>query len=120
ARILSKRFVGAPGERHNPIESVLFHVRDMLHKPPMTIDAVLGAADRPPQKQAQRRTGTRGPERNRGGTPHASAHDVRSRDAKMIEQPVRLPDVVSPRDAFDAAAGLAGFTTVEHDALVLL
>ena len=42
-----------------------FHVRDMLRKPPMTIDAVLGAADRPPQKEAQRRTGTRDPERNR-------------------------------------------------------
>ena len=57
---------------------------------------------------------------SRRSSAHAAAHDVRALDAEMIEQAFALRDVMRPGHALDAAARLAAFAAVEHDAGVFL
>src|SRR5882672_8744260 len=91
----------------------------MVHKALMRLDAVLRAADRPVQHQADDACRMRdGKSRDRAAA-HAGAHDVRAPDVQMIQQSLALRHVVRPGDALYAAARLLAFAPVEDDAAVL-
>jgi hypothetical protein len=45
-----------------------------------------------------------------------AAHEMRARNAQMLEQPFALRDVMPPSDRLDPPARLAAFAPVEQDA----
>src|SRR5262249_51939772 len=85
----------------------------------MTVDAVLRAANWPPQQQAESHLWVRDAESDRRRAPHAAAHDVSTRDAEMAEESTSLPDVVRPCHAFDTAPGSPALAPIERDTHVL-
>src|SRR5215208_7231008 len=88
----------------------------MLRDALVAVNAVVRAPDRPVEDETPRPLRMRDAERHRRRTPHARTHDVRAIDAQMIEQPLRLRDVVRPRDVLDTSAGLAALAPVVDDA----
>src|SRR5258708_33772115 len=116
AGILAERLARGLGQRGPRLQAVRPRIRDMLGEPRVTGDAIGRAADGPPQEQTQRRLWMRDRERDRGRASHAPAQDVCARDAEVIEESERLTNVMRPRDALDAAAGLPGLTAVGDEA----
>ena len=106
--------------RNDAIHAVLLDERQVLREARMRLDAVLRAADRPPEQHAQRRRGIRDAERHDARAAHAAAHEMRALDAEMLEQRFAVPRVMRPGDELDAAAGGAAFAPVEHDAAIAL
>src|SRR4051812_5939983 len=92
----------------------------MLRETLVGLDAVLRAADGPPQDHAQRRLRIGDGEGHDAGAAHAAADQVRALDLQVLEEQFALPRIVRPRDRLHAAAGLAALAPVEGDALEFL
>ena len=103
------------------LEAVLLHEGEMLGE--ALVAARCGTWRRPPAS-----TGPCSASSADAATPnaahrtaaHAAAHEMRALDAEMVEQALALRHVVRPGHALDAAARLAAFAAVEHDAGVVL
>src|SRR5207237_494460 len=106
--------------RHDAGEPGAFDEFQMVGEALVRLDAVLRAADRPPEQHAERRRRMRDGEGHDARDAHAAAHDMRALDAQVLEQQLSLPRVMRPGDELDASGRLAALAPVEHDAAEFL
>ncbi len=99
-----------------PLEAVAGDEVQVIGEALMARQPVFDPADRPVQHHALHHFRVRSGERRNRRTAHAAAHEMRARDAEMIEQTFALRDEVLPGHRLDAPARLSAFAAVEHDA----
>src|SRR5712691_10637679 len=106
--------------RDHAVQTGFFYERQVISEALVRLDAVLRAADRPPQQHAERRCRIRDREGHHRRAAHAAADEVRALDTQMLEQELPLPRVMRPGDELDAPGRLPALAPVEHDAAVFL